>query len=700
MHTPDPENKLLFDFLLTTNQPIFLTGKAGTGKTTLLKKIKDTTKKNFAIVAPTAVAAINAGGVTLHSFFQIPFGPLIPNPIENENDQLKYSNDKVRLLRCLELLIIDEVSMVRVDIIDFIDSTLKKIKGSNLPFGGVQVLMIGDLFQLSPIFHDSWHILGRYYTSPYFFDSLIFRSVSMLTFTLDQVYRQSDPLFLNILNGMRENNLEPALLDHLNKQYDPTLDFTWKDDYITLTTHNQLVADINMECLAKLDGEVYHFKADISGDFPKDAFPTDENLQLKLGAQVIFIKNDTSGKMLFYNGKAAKITNINKDSIKVMFTGSQLEFEVEKETWQNIKYNLSAEQHTINETSAGSFSQYPFKLAWAITVHKSQGLTFDKAIIDVSSAFTHGQAYVALSRCRNLEGMILRSPIKQENIITDPKIVNFTQASFTGRPDAAALLYYTQKYAWSLIRQLLDFSTIASDWEKLGKSKLLDQDEMQAFLLCYEKANPILQNEIIRVSNKFMVQELSKIPDHCDPNSEQDFMSRLQKASQYFMPKMETVLAEMEKISKLKLYNDRFSDRLFNLVSSLKDLFSIKIALFRIPFSPFSVNEYIETMHAAGNFKPIIQEPIPTKTVIKPKAIANPQLYDKLSHWRKAVADKRGVQEYAVLSDQSLLAIAEKLPRTTDQLAAIKSVGIGNARELGQQITGIVNAHLGTSTLF
>lgn len=406
MNTPDPDNQLLLDFLATTNQPVFLTGKAGTGKTTLLRKIRDTTKKNFAVVAPTAVAAINAGGVTLHSFFQIPFGPLVPVGDEHAETNFKYSDEKTRLLRCLDLLIIDEISMVRVDLIDFIDRTLKRVKGSNRPFGGVQVLMIGDLYQLSPIFHDAWHILGSYYSSPYFFDSLVFRSTPMLTFALDKVYRQSDPVFLDILNGMRENSLDAGLLAKLNERYDPSLNQEWKDDYITLTTHNQLVNEINQGCLEKLPGEIFEFNAEVSGDFPKDAYPTDEKLQLKLGAQVIFIKNDSSGKRQYYNGKAAKITAISQDSIKVTFTNGGREIEVEKEIWQNVKYSLSAEENKIDETSTGSFSQYPFKLAWAITVHKSQGLTFDQAIVDVSTAFTHGQAYVALSRCRSLEGLI------------------------------------------------------------------------------------------------------------------------------------------------------------------------------------------------------------------------------------------------------------------------------------------------------
>jgi hypothetical protein len=697
MNTPDPDNQLLLDFLATTNQPVFLTGKAGTGKTTLLRKIRDTTKKNFAIVAPTAVAAINAGGVTLHSFFQIPFGPLVPVVDENADTNFKYSDEKTRLLRCLDLLIIDEISMVRVDIIDFIDRTLKRVKGSNRPFGGVQVLMIGDLYQLSPIFHDAWHILGAYYASPYFFDSIIFRSTPMLTFTLEKVYRQSDPVFLNILNGMRENSLDSGLLEKLNERYDPSLDQEWKDDYITLTTHNQLVNEINQGCLEKLDGEIFDFNAEINGDFPKDAYPTDEKLQLKLGAQVIFIKNDSSGKKQFYNGKAAKITAIDKDSIKVSFTNGGREIEVEKEIWQNVKYSLSAEENKINETSTGSFSQYPFKLAWAITVHKSQGLTFDQAIVDVSTAFTHGQAYVALSRCRSLEGLILKSPVMLENIITDAKVINFTKASHQEKPNSDLLERYSQQYAWGLIHELLDFSLVAKDWEKLGRSKLIDKDEKNAFLSIYEQGNQILQNEIFKVAKNFIAKEFLKISTDENLATENVFMERLQKASDYFVPKLEQLIALMGRIVAINFYNDTHSDKLLTVLNDCKDALQTKLALFRISWNPFSIKDYINTLHAASNKQP---EKKQVKSSIKPKEISNPQVYKNLVEWRKTIAVQRGIQDYAVLSDLALLSIAERMPRTTDQLAALKSVGVGNAKELGQQITRIVNAHLGTSELF
>jgi hypothetical protein len=519
----------------------------------------------------------------------------------------------------------------------------------------------------------------------------------MLTFTLEKVYRQSDPLFLDILNGMRENSLDAGLLEKLNERYDPSLDQEWKDDYITLTTHNQLVNEINQGCLEKLDGEIFDFNAEINGDFPKDAYPTDEKLQLKLGAQVIFIKNDSSGRKQFYNGKAAKITAIDKDSIKVSFANGSREIEVEKEIWQNVKYSLSAEENKINETSTGSFSQYPFKLAWAITVHKSQGLTFDQAIVDVSTAFTHGQAYVALSRCRSLEGLILKSPVMLENIITDAKVINFTKASHQEKPNSDLLERYSQQYAWGLIHELLDFSLVAKDWEKLGRSKLIDKDEKNAFLSIYEQGNQILQNEIFKVAKNFIAKEFSKISTNENPANENVFMERLQKASDYFVPKLEQLITLMGRIVAINFYNDTHSDKLLTVLNDCKDALQTKLALFRISWNPFSIKDYINTLHAASNKQP---EKKQVKSSIKPKEISNPQVYKNLVEWRKTIAVQRGIQDYAVLSDLALLSIAERMPRTTDQLAALKSVGVGNAKELGQQITRIVNAHLGTSELF
>ncbi|MBC6109950.1 AAA family ATPase [Pedobacter fastidiosus] len=702
MNSPSPDNQIILDFLTSTNRPIFLTGKAGTGKTTLLRHIKNTIDKNFAVVAPTAVAAINAGGVTLHSFFQIPFGPLIPLRTENgeHNQAIKYSEEKVRLLKCLELLIIDEISMVRADLIDFIDLTLRKVKGSNRPFGGIQLLMIGDLYQLSPIFHDAWHILKDYYQSPYFFDSQAFRAIDITTFTLEKVYRQSDPVFLEILNRIRENNIDQELLGKLNERFDSTLNDVWKDEYITLTTHNNLVTEINSNCLEKLSGEIHSFKANITGDFPKDAYPVDEILTLKAGAQVMFIKNDSSGKKQFYNGKAAKIVSIKNDTIKVQFMDGGSEIEVEREIWQNVKYNLSDTENKINEVNTGSFAQFPFKLAWAITVHKSQGLTFDKAIIDVSAAFAHGHAYVALSRCRSLEGLILKSPVKLENIITDPRVVAFTQKSSITNSDQSALKQFENEYGWNLIHDLLDFLSIKNDWLILKKSNFKDKDEQKDFKQLFEPLNQKIELEIFKIAEGFVRQELSKVSSSQPFDQEKSFIERLKKASNYFIPKLEASILELNKIINLNFYNDPNSDKVMGLITECKNSLSVKLSLFKSDWDSFSVKSHIKMLHSASqNGKPENSFFAPKKTIL-PKDISNLQLYKSLVNWRRIHGEQKNIPEHTVLSDQTLILIASKLPRNTEQLASVKGVGIGNAVQLGGAITKLVNDYLGTSSLF
>lgn len=695
------DNQLILDFLKYTNQPIFLTGKAGTGKTTLLRRIKETTTKNFAVVAPTAVAAINAGGVTIHSFFQMPFGPIIPNQNSAEqNGPLKYAEEKIKLLKCLELLIIDEISMVRADMLDFIDQAMRNVKASNLPFGGVQVLMIGDLYQLSPIAHDAWHILKEYYLSPYFFDSLILKRISLVTFELEKVYRQSDPVFLEILNQIRENKLTPELLNQLNEHYDASLEQVWKEDFITLTTHNNLVGQINTECLEKLEGEVHSFQAKVTGDFPKDAYPVDEILKLKVGAQVMFIKNDSSGKKQYYNGKAAKIAGIATDRVRVQFLDDSAEFEVEREEWQNVKYSLDQEDSNINETNAGSFSQYPFKLAWAITIHKSQGLTFEKAIIDISSSFTHGQAYVALSRCKSLEGLLLKAPVKMENIMTDQRIIAFTANAVSKKPTPEDLQAFQNQYTWNLMDDLFEFSAIQNYWENIKQSKFSANDEHAAFNNLLNVASNLLENEIIKIAGRFKYQELTKLSRDTKLENSDAFLDRLSKASPYFIPKIETVINEIGKFTALNIYQDERSEKVLADLSNVANALNVKLALFKFSWAKFSLDDYTRTYLGATNKFDQRPKKATIKKVELPKEIVNQRLYQSLVMWRKEVGKQRNVAEHTILSDLALLNIAAKPPKNTDQLAAIKGVGIGNAVDLGREILKIVNGYMGASTLF
>jgi len=434
--------KLAADFVNNTSRHVFLTGKAGTGKTTFLKYIKENTRKHTAVIAPTGVAAINAGGVTMHSFFQLPFGPYIPGHQQgfktyNDNvsdrsslfKNIRFNAEKRTLLQELELLIIDEVSMVRADMLDAMDAILRHFR-KNLyqPFGGVQVLYIGDMYQLPPVVPDNeWDILSPYYESPFFFSAKAIAEAPPLYIELKKIYRQNEQVFIDVLNRIRNNRVSEEDLELLNNRFLPGFTAPKEEKYITLSTHNKKADAINWAELERLPGKAITFNGTISGDFSEKALPTEMSLQLKEGAQVMFIKNDSGTDRKFFNGKLATIKKITADEIIVRAYDNDEELTVEKETWRNIRYYLSRESNRIEEEELGSFTQYPIRLAWAITIHKSQGLTFEKAVIDAGGSFAAGQVYVALSRCTSLHGVVLLSKLYPSAIATDERVIAFAR---------------------------------------------------------------------------------------------------------------------------------------------------------------------------------------------------------------------------------------------------------------------------------
>ena len=430
-------------FINGTNRHVFLTGKAGTGKTTFLKEIIHQTYKNTVVAAPTGIAAINAGGVTLHSLFQLPFGTFLPSDQVNFQDganiqlntprtltrSMQLNTVKRKMLRELELLIIDEVSMLRADILDAIDVTMRSVRRNSMPFGGIQILFIGDLLQLPPVVkHDEWEYLGRFYESIYFFEAKALKQSPPVYVELGKIFRQSDTTFINILNHLRDNQIAREDIDVLNQYCDPDVRPEEKKGYVYLTTHNKRADEINNRALAKLKGKSFKFKAEVTGDFTENIYPVEYTLELKLGAQVMFVKNDYSGEQRYFNGKIGTVTGLSDEDIEVSFDDGSEPAEVEKYTWENKRYTLNKENNEIEEKITGTFVHYPIKLAWAITVHKSQGLTFEKAIIDVSRAFAPGQIYVALSRLVSLNGLILTNPIPASVLGPDASLVNFTRS--------------------------------------------------------------------------------------------------------------------------------------------------------------------------------------------------------------------------------------------------------------------------------
>lgn len=643
---------LAHDYIDSTNTTIFLTGKAGTGKTTLLQQIKREAKKKLAVVAPTGVAAINAGGMTIHSFFQIPFGPLIPGG--DSRPEMHYSPEKKELLYNLELLIIDEVSMVRPDVLDQIDLILRNVKDSAHPFGGVQLLLIGDLSQLSPIIREEeWAMLSRYYSSPYFFSSLVLQKAPYVRIELDHVYRQKEQAFVDILNEVRNQSISPENLAILNTRYLPDHLPAADDPYITLTTHNNIANRINAAYLEGLPGGSFEFKATIRGDFPKDAYPTETDLKMKIGAQVMFVKNDSSAEKAYYNGKIGVVTRIEGNTIFVRSGTDEKELAVEAQEWSNIKYKLEGEQ--ISETNAGSFAQIPLKLAWAITIHKSQGLTFGKAIIDVSEAFAHGQAYVALSRCRTLSGMVLRNPIAAQNIIGDPAVTRFNNPAIHLTADAGRLEDDRQLYAAFLLSELFNFSGL--------KNRIKE----------FEKLLPELENKVIAVASKSARQL------HLGDTK------RIQKAAVYFLDVLKTAVESLHlQIPSIIGTSKEGAAKADHLLQWLIARISL---MEHFAKEDFTVESYLKAVNVASSEKP-------GHSYVKAlNAKPNEKLYQQILEWRHLTADREKLMPNAIISERTAATIAEKLPATIKTLGAIKGIGPLKAQQYGTGLISLIRAY-------
>ena len=455
---------------MQTSRVMFLTGKAGTGKTTFLRKLREQSPKTMAVVAPTGVAAINAGGMTIHSLFQLPVRTLIPTPQSYRQlfAEQRLTQRKRNMLYHLEMLVIDEISMVRADVLDAIDAVLRRYKyRRDLPFGGVQVVMIGDLFQLSPVVTkgDDEVAMAKYYDGPYFFHAKVMQQVQPVYVELDHVFRQRDEVFVGLLNEVRENRLTEQGRQLLNARYVPEFRNTDEDFHITLTTHNHLADQINERQLESLPGGRQLFNAEIEGDFPENIYPTEEQLELKKGARVMFIRNDDKKPRRYYNGKIGVVTDMDEQGIHVRCDDGEIL--TEKMEWKNIRYREEESTGRIIEDELGSFVQYPLRLAWAVTIHKSQGLTFDRVIIDAERAFAAGQVYVALSRCRTLEGIVLSSPLHHVALANDPSVIRYTREQPSVEAMEQALPQARKEYELQLFGALFDFKRLLSLVEQM-----------------------------------------------------------------------------------------------------------------------------------------------------------------------------------------------------------------------------------------
>ncbi len=691
------ELELANEFVRFTGSNVFLTGKAGTGKTTFLHNLRENTAKRLIITAPTGVAAINAGGVTLHSFFQLPFGPFIPgseNSEHNRQRQFRFSKEKKNIIKSLDLLVIDEISMVRADLLDAVDAVLRRQRRSSQPFGGVQLLMIGDLHQLAPVARgDELQLLREHYATLYFFSSKALALTSFITIELQHIYRQSDAAFIKLLNQVRDNRLDPEGRRELNRRYIPNFSPDENQGYITLTTHNHSAEAANCSRLLELPGKEHLFRAEINGDFPEHLYPTAATLALKEGAQVMFLRNDSSPDKLYFNGKIGRLSKISDKGLKVSCPGDPAEIAVGPVTWENIKYTVDEKSGEIKEKVIGEFSQYPLKPAWAITIHKSQGLTFDRAVIDAEAAFTHGQTYVALSRCKTLEGVVLSSPLAAGGIKTDTAVLAFDENAGNHQPSAKELQAAKINYQRHLLLDCFDFNLLSNRLHYLIRILLGNEQVVKIFGL-----KDILQlrqqsnEDIFKVGENFK-RQLKRLFSDKLPESDPVILERISKASKWFQEKFSFIFTELSRDMRVETDNVELDRKIKQALKNLKQEIAIKLAGIKCCEEGFSPADYLRALSAAErDFKPDNKKS-PDSPVYRESDISHPELFQGLKEWRAAKAREQEVAHFHILHQKVIIQLAIYLPDTISDLEKIKGVGKVTAEKYGQELVAMVREY-------
>lgn len=613
-------------FVAHTAKSVFVTGKAGTGKTTFLKQLREHTPKKLAIAAPTGVAAIHAGGVTLHSLFQLPFKPFLPTTSNQSFQQEQNFCDqkslfttthlsaaKIDVIKELEVLIIDEVSMVRADLLDAIDTILRHYRGNEAPFGGLQMVFIGDLYQLPPVVrNEEWNVMQLYYDSPFFFEAHALRALNPLVIELQKTYRQKDGLFLDILNRIRINAVHPSDLDHLNTYYKPTFRPAPGEAYITLTTHNDKAEAINRHQLNQLKTEERKYKAIVTGDFNERSYPVELQLHLKVNAQVMFIKNDKGDNRKFYNGMLAVVTDVADDYIMVKPVSGADEMKVERETWKNIRYQANKEQDKIEEEELGSFIQFPLRLAWAITIHKSQGLTFDRAIVDAGDSFAAGQVYVALSRLTSTRELVLYSKVSTQSIRVDERILKYLEVTYPVNELESYLKVQQQKFLALSLKKAFQFDDLVHEsYEQYMYAGERQISEQQLAVDCLKAVHTCLA-DLYKVGIKF-IGELERILPAVEKEGYAHLHQRVNSASTYFENRLTTecitILAEHIKVMIPKKKTKKY----------IKDVQFILQAIKRKKGSVEQAKHYAEGLLAGTDVKELLKK---TKPIIIEEAEA------------------------------------------------------------------------------
>lgn len=704
----NPETALAWQFIENTGTHLFLTGKAGTGKTTFLRRLKAESPKRMIVLAPTGIAAINAGGVTIHSFFQLPFAPYVPESSFSADGKAAYrfrfGKEKINIIRSIDLLVIDEISMVRADLLDAVDAVLRRYRDRNKPFGGVQLLMIGDLQQLAPVVKDEeWQMLKKYYETPYFFSSCALKQTEYCMLELKKVYRQDDGMFLELLNRIRENRCDDKVMQALNRRYIPNFEPRKEEGYIRLVTHNYQAQRINDRELAQLPGRSYAFRATIEGKFPEYSYPTDEVLELKRGAQVMFVKNDTSGEHRYFNGMIGEVTDVTPNSIEVQGRDDKTPFVVREEEWTNAKYVLDEETKEITEEIEGTFRQYPLKTAWAITIHKSQGLTFEHAIIDAGASFAHGQAYVALSRCKTLEGLVLSAPLSARAIISDSAVDAFTAEARNNEPDECRSRFLQKTYFRELLSGLFDFRPIEQALNRY--TRLVDEHLYKLFpkMLAFCKENSERLHEMVKVARKFEVQYNRLIDEEPNYDLNGKLQVRIGSAASYFLEQLMMLGPLLG--GEITTDNKELKKKLREAIEELEDLFDLKVGLLSfVQTNGFHVPGYLKqkavlTIEGISQKGERLASPKAERTKNKqrsvevPSDILHPELYRRLVAWRNAEASRLGLPVYTVIQQKAILGISNLLPADRAMLMCIPYFGKKGAEKYGDVILEMVRAY-------
>lgn len=707
----NPQLELARRYVEETGQHVFLTGKAGTGKTTFLRRLKAASRKRMIVTAPTGVAAVNAGGVTLHSFFQLPFSPYVPGGLPAVRGgrpawMQRLSREKARIVRSLDLLVIDEVSMVRADLLDQVDSTLRLYRHSDEPFGGVQLLLIGDLQQLAPVAKDDERRLlleSGAYDTLYFFGSQALRKTRYVTIELQTVYRQTDPRFLDLLNGVRAGGAEgAAALAALNGRYCPGFRPEGQRGYIMLTTHNRQAQEVNGRCLSQLPGKAWEYGPEVEGDFPEALYPVAPILRLKEGAQVMFLRNDTEVPRRFYNGKIGRVHRLSAGRIEVICDDWASPVAVEQAVWENTQYRLNEDSRAIEETVAGTFRHYPLRLAWAITIHKSQGLTFDRVIIDAGQSFAHGQVYVALSRCRSLQGLVLSTPLGAGNLIDDPVVSAFGHTAKATTPTEETLEADRRLFLLKSLDELFDFRPLFAALGQLGR--ILDEHLYRTYpqlLAGWKEMLALMPAQLLEVSGKFARQYR---PLALEPEGGAAAAHRLQErvaaAATYFGGRVAALRPLLLAAEAVETDNKTVGRRWKEAFAEARLLVGAKQRLMGYAATGFDVRGYLaeralallpdepETAKAARRKRGLGKADVPSD-------LLHPVLFDALRRWRSGRASEAGLPPYMVLQQKALMGIANLCPATLADLSRVPYVGKKTVEQYGEELLAIVAEYRG-----